>query len=92
MNFTHDGIENSALVVYRSSGLGVYGAIMRWLGMPLEKIAIVMNSSQVASESTDAARLRRAIQITFQDGTLAPYRLVGRASLVAWFMQYSVMG
>ena len=84
--------ENSFLVVYRSSGLGIYGAIMRYIGMPLEKIAIIMNSSQVSGATSDLGRLRMSFQLAFQDGALAPYKVVGRASMVAWFMQYSVMG
>ena len=84
--------ENSCMVVYRSTGLGVYGAIMRYIGMPLEKIAIIMNSSQVSSASSDLTRLQMSFRLTFQDGALAPFKVVGRASIVAWFMQYSVMG
>jgi len=80
--------EQAALVVYRSSGLGIFGAITRWAGMPLEKIAIVMNSAQVSG----SGQLRQALRIVFAEGLLAPYRVVGPASLVAWFMQYSVMG
>ena len=81
-------VEHSVLVAYRSAGLGVFGAIARYAGMPLEKIALVMNSSQVSG----SGQLGQAFRITFKDGALAPYRVVGRASFVAWFMQYSVMG
>lgn len=85
-------IQSSILVTYRSVGLGVYGALMRFAGMPLEKIALYMNSSQVSGKN----QLRQAINLTFKDGTqksfLAPYKVVGPASGVAWFLQYSVMG
>eukprot|EP00574_Skeletonema_japonicum_P000536 CAMPEP_0201738960 /NCGR_PEP_ID=MMETSP0593-20130828/45521_1 /ASSEMBLY_ACC=CAM_ASM_000672 /TAXON_ID=267983 /ORGANISM="Skeletonema japonicum, Strain CCMP2506" /LENGTH=326 /DNA_ID=CAMNT_0048233191 /DNA_START=1337 /DNA_END=2317 /DNA_ORIENTATION=- len=56
--------------------------------MPLEKIALFMNSSQVSGKHQFA----QSIKLTFQKGVLSPYRVVGPASLVAWFMQYSVMG
>ena len=87
-----DDVEYAALVCYRSIGLGAYGAIMRWVGMPLEKVAIIMNSSQVSAANGDAARLAMATRLTFAEGLLAPYRVVGRASLIAWSLQYSVMG
>ena len=87
-----ESVESTVLVTYRSVGLGLYGAIMRYAGMPLEKIALFMNSSQVSGKN----QLRQAIQLTFQDGQqrsfLAPYKVVGPASGVAWFLQYSVMG
>ena len=37
-------------------------------------------------------QLSQAAKIVFADGAMAPFRTVGRASLVAWFLQYSVMG
>ncbi|EJK46134.1 hypothetical protein THAOC_35218 [Thalassiosira oceanica] len=37
-------------------------------------------------------QFRQAVKLTFEKGMLAPYRVVTSASLVAWFMQYSVMG
>ena len=80
-----------ALVAYRSVGIGLFGASMRYLGMPLEKIALFMNSSQVSTKS-GVSPLRQALQLTFADGCLAPYRVVGPASITAWFLQYSVMG
>ena len=40
-------VEHTAMVVYRSTGLGLWGAVLRFLGMPLEKIALFANSSQV---------------------------------------------
>lgn len=81
-------LQSSILVAYRSTGLGLYGALIRYIGMPLEKIALYMNSSQVYGNN----QLRQAIHLTFQDGYLAPFRVVGGASAIAWFLQYSVMG
>lgn len=81
-------IIQPTLVGYRSVGIGVFGAVMRYAGMPLEKIALYMNSSQVSGKN----QLRQAIQLTFKEGMLAPYKVVGPASITAWFMQYSVMG
>uniref|UniRef100_A0A7S4C4P1 Uncharacterized protein n=1 Tax=Chrysotila carterae TaxID=13221 RepID=A0A7S4C4P1_CHRCT len=85
---TPSNTEQAALVVYRSAGLGLWGAALRYIGMPLEKIALYANSSQV----TGTGQLTQAVRLTFQDGAFAPYRVVGRASIVAWFLQYSVMG
>ena len=34
-------LEDSVQVTYRSTGLGVWGAVLRYGGMPLEKIAII---------------------------------------------------
>lgn len=76
------------LVAYRSVGIGLFGAVMRYAGMPLEKIALFMNSSQVSG----SGQLGQAIKLTFKEGYMAPYRVVGPASLTAWFLQYSVMG
>ncbi|CAB9511442.1 expressed unknown protein [Seminavis robusta] len=81
-------VADPALLTYRSVGIGCFGVLMRFGGMPLEKIALFMNSSQVSGKG----QFGQAIQLTFKDGALAPYRVVGRASLVAWFFQYSVMG
>lgn len=80
-----DELQNSILVAYRSAGLGTFGALMRLIGMPLEKIALFMNSSQVTGKNQFA----QSIKLTFKGGPLAPYRVVGPASMVAWFMQYS---
>jgi hypothetical protein len=88
MGLTRSDVESGSLICYRAGGLGVYGAIMRWAGMPLEKIALFMNSSQVSGSN----QLSQAVKLTFADGWGAPFRVVGRASLVAWFLQYSVMG
>ncbi|KAL7486690.1 hypothetical protein ACHAW6_012637 [Cyclotella cf. meneghiniana] len=81
-------LQESILVAYRSVGIGTFGVVMRFVGMPLEKVALFMNSSQVTGQNAFA----QSIKLTFQGGPLAPYRVVGPASLVAWFMQYSVMG
>eukprot|EP00985_Skeletonema_marinoi_P003012 scaffold1248_cov104-Skeletonema_marinoi.AAC.3 len=81
-------LQNSILVAYRSIGIGTFGVVMRFVGMPLEKIALFMNSSQV----TGKHQFAQSIKLTFQKGVLSPYKVVGPASLVAWFMQYSVMG
>ena len=80
-----DELQNSILVAYRSAGLGTFGSLMRLIGMPLEKIALFMNSSQVTGKNQFA----QSIKLTFKGGPLAPYRVVGPASMVAWFMQYS---
>jgi hypothetical protein len=80
-------VAEPALVTYRSVGIGIFGVVMRFSGMPLEKIALYMNSSQVSGRG----QLQQAMKLTFRDGLLAPYRVVGSASLVAWFFQYSVM-
>lgn len=81
-------LKDSILVAYRSIGIGTFGVVMRYAGMPLEKIALYMNSSMV----TGKHQFRQSIKLTFEKGMLAPYKVVGPASLVAWFMQYSVMG
>ena len=82
--------DNNSLVLYRSVGLGGYGAALRFAGMPLERIALISNSTQIKKDAGHP--LRQAVRLAFQDGALAPYRVVGRASIVAWFLQYSVMG
>jgi hypothetical protein len=81
-------VTETALLTYRSVGVGLFGVAMRTAGMPLEKIALYMNSSQVSGKN----QLRQAARLTFQEGLLAPYKVVRSASLVAWFLQYSVMG
>lgn len=82
-------IAEPALITYRSIGVGLFGMGTRFLGMPLEKMALFMNSSQVVAGK---GQFRQAMTLTFREGALAPYRVVGSASLVAWFLQYSVMG
>lgn len=87
-----ESIESGVIITYRSTGLGLYGMIMRYAGMPLEKIALYMNSAQVSGKN----QFRQAMELAFRDGKsrsfLAPYKVVGAASGVAWFLQYSVMG
>ena len=92
-----ESIETAILISYRSTGLGLYGASIRYIGMPLEKIALYMNSAQVSGKN----QLRQAMDLTFQEtgvtGTVtrsmaAPFKVVGPASVFAWFLQYSVMG
>lgn len=86
-------VAEPVLVTYRSVGIGLYGVAMRFLGMPLEKMALYLNSSQVsASARGGKSQFRQALHLTFREGYLAPYRVVGPASLVAWFFQYSAMG
>lgn len=88
-------VESAVLMTYRATGLGVYGAVLRYAGMPLEKIALYLNSAQVSGKN----QLRQAIRLTFADSSsptgrsfVAPFKVVGPASIVAWFLQYSVMG
>ena len=81
-------MEKSMLVGYRSVGLGIWGAVLRFVGMPLEKLALFMNSSQVSG----SGQLAQAFRLTFAEGPLAPFKVVGRASMIAWFFQYSAMG
>ena len=76
--------DNNSLVIYRSVGLGGYGAALRFAGMPLERIALISNSTQIKKDAGHP--LRQAVRLAFQDGALAPYRVVGRASIVAWFL------
>lgn len=88
MSMMSPELRDSILVTYRSIGLGTFGCSMRFAGMPLEKIALFMNSSQVSG----GGQFAQSIKLTFAEGYLAPYRVVGPASMVAWFMAYSVMG
>lgn len=37
-------VAESALVTYRSVGIGLFGVVMRYANMPMEKIALYMNS------------------------------------------------
>lgn len=80
-------VLDSAVVVYRSVGCGLWGVALRCAGMPLEKIAFFANSGQVSG----ASQLSQAARLTFAQGALAPYRVIGSASIVAWFLQYSCM-
>ncbi|KAJ8607789.1 hypothetical protein CTAYLR_009238 [Chrysophaeum taylorii] len=78
---------NATTVVFRSSGCGLWGVVLRFVGMPLEKVALFANSSQVSGSN----QLAQAVRLTFRDGAWGPYRVVGGSSLVAWFLQYSCM-
>lgn len=78
---------DTAVVVYRSVGCGLWGVALRCIGMPLEKLALYANSGQVSG----AGQLRQAVRLTFAKGMLAPYRVIGPASILAWFLQYSSM-
>ena len=81
-------VAQPALMVYRSVGIGTYGVVMRTLCMPLEKIALYLNSSQVSGKN----QFQQAWRLTFQEGWYAPYRVVGAASIISWFAAYAVMG
>lgn len=83
-----ESIAAPAEMMYRSFGLGIYAVVVRYATMPLEKIAMIMNSSQVSG----AEPFRQCFRIVFAQGPFTPYSTVGRASIVAWFFQYSVMG
>ena len=75
-------------ISYRSAGLGLWGVVLRAVGMPLEKIALEANSSRVSGRG----QLSQACKLAFRDGWLAPYRVITARSGVAWFLQYSIMG
>lgn len=81
-------VESSTEVVYRSAGLGIWGTVLRMVGMPLEKIALTVNSSQVSGRS----QFTQACNIVFRDGWLAPYRVITPRSIFAWYVQFSIMG
>ena len=81
-------MADPASMAYRSFGLGCYAVVVRYCTMPLEKTAMIMNSAQVSG----SGQLAQASKIVFADGPFTPFRTVGRASIVAWFFQYSVMG
>ena len=81
-------VAEPTLMAYRAAGIGVWGACVRFVGVPLERIAIIMNSSQVSGGN----QFGQAIGLTFKEGPLSPYRVVRGTSLIAWFLQYSIMG
>jgi len=81
-------LEQAVEVGYRSTGLGIWGIGLRSLGMPLEKIAMTANSSQVSGRG----QMGQAFRLVFKDGWLAPYKVITSRSMVAWFFQYSIMG
>ena len=66
---SNNELQQSILVAYRSIGMGTFGAIMRYIGMPLEKIALHMNSSKVSGSN----QFQQSIQLTFSDGLLSPF-------------------
>jgi hypothetical protein len=49
---------------------------------------LFINSSQVSGKH----QLSQALGLTFREGILAPYRVVGLGSLTAWLTQYGIMG
>ena len=65
--------------------------------MPLEKIALVVNSSQVTSNNNP---FKQALRIACPKGlaslnpwsSSSPYRVITSRSLFAWGLQYSIMG
>ena len=59
-------LDSSIRMTYRSVGIGTFGVIMRWGGMPLEKIALFMNSAQVSGKG----QFGQAVKLTFKDGKL----------------------
>eukprot|EP00729_Bicosta_minor_P015245 gene15245-13928_t len=83
-----EDVQHNMQVTYRSVGLGVYAVVVRFATMPLEKLAMIMNSSQVSGSN----QASKALKIVFADGFATPFRTVGPASVAAWFFQYSVMG
>ena len=81
-------LEEATELVYRSSALGIWGIVVRFVQMPLERIALVTNSSQVSGKG----QLSQAWKIVWQDGLRGPWNVVTPRSAVAWFLQYGVMG
>lgn len=84
-----DSLVAPCQTTYRSVGLGVYAVVVRYATMPLEKVAMIANSSLVSSGKN---QLGQAWAIATKQGLLAPYRTVSPMSVTAWFLQYSVMG
>jgi hypothetical protein len=101
-------LVNGTEVTYRSSMLGLWGIVVRFAQMPLERLALIANSSKVdamperwgtqqySASSTQAqqqsSQLLRAARLVVKDGWLAPWRVVTARSCVAWFLQYSMIG
>ena len=54
-----DNVQTGAQMIYRSAGLGVWGAVLRFGGMPLEKIALLCDA--IPSPRGRPSRSRRAI-------------------------------
>jgi hypothetical protein len=80
-------LDDSAIVVYRSAGCGLWGVFLRTAFMPLEKIALFANSAAVSG----SRQLTQATALAFRGGLTAPYRVIGPASITSWFLQYSTM-
>lgn len=75
-------------VTYRSAMLGIWGIAVRYAQMPLERLALVANSAQVAGHG----QLFKACSLVFKDGWLSPWKVVTARSGLAWFLQYSMIG
>ena len=82
-----EALVDRAVVLYRSIGCGLWGVCLRSGFMPLEKIALYANSSAVQG----SGQLQQAVRLTFKNGFVAPYRVIGPASIMSWFLQYSTM-
>ena len=38
-----------------------------------------------------SGQLGQALKLTFADGFFGPFKVVGRASMIAWFFQYAML-
>ena len=56
-----DSVETAASMIYRSGGLGVWGAVLRFGGMPLEKIALLCDATPSPCVRGRPSRSRRAV-------------------------------
>jgi hypothetical protein len=56
-----DSVETAATMIYRSGGLGVWGAVLRFGGMPLEKIALLCGATPSPCVRGRPSRSRRAV-------------------------------
>jgi len=65
-----ENVERGVLVVYRSIGLGLWGALLRVAGMPLEKIALETNSGRVDGAKN---QLRQAFSQVVKRGWKDPF-------------------
>eukprot|EP00299_Pterocystis_sp_00344_P013150 c6412_g1_i1.p1 GENE.c6412_g1_i1~~c6412_g1_i1.p1 ORF type:complete len:379 (-),score=58.96 c6412_g1_i1:14-1105(-) len=86
------GTEQAILVAYRSFGLGVWGSTLRFIGMPLEKVALEANSGRVKHIPGGPSELSQAIRQVAQRGWADPWKVVTTRSMTAWFVQYGLMG
>ena len=84
-------LVNGTEVTYRSTMLGFWGIAVRFAAMPLERLALIANSSKVKGQSA-GAQFKQAAKLVVKDGWLASYRVVSTRSCIAWFLQYSVLG